>query len=170
MRRRLYFLLPSVARAERVFNELLLARIGDRHVHVLAREGTDLKELPEATLLQTTDAIHGMIQGLVLGGATGTVMGLYLWMYPASGFAPDLGMVLALAMLGALMGTWASGMIAADVRNPQLKAMYRAVDSGEVLMMVDVPKERVTEIEELMRAHHPEAHARGQEPTIPAFP
>ena len=37
-------------------------------------------------------------------------------------------------------------------------------------MMVDVPTDRVDEIEELVKKHHPEAEIEGTEPTIPAFP
>jgi len=37
-------------------------------------------------------------------------------------------------------------------------------------MMVDVPRDRVEEIEELVRSHHPEADIGGADPTIPAFP
>jgi hypothetical protein len=37
-------------------------------------------------------------------------------------------------------------------------------------MLVDVPKLRVEEIEDLVKRHHPEADVKGAEPTIPAFP
>jgi hypothetical protein len=37
-------------------------------------------------------------------------------------------------------------------------------------MLVDVPKERVENIEEMVKQHHPEADIEGTEPTIPAFP
>ncbi|HET9023545.1 MAG TPA: DUF1269 domain-containing protein, partial [Burkholderiaceae bacterium] len=44
--RRIYFLLPDVASARAIVNELLLARIEERRIHVLAREGTPLEDLP----------------------------------------------------------------------------------------------------------------------------
>src|SRR5439155_682216 len=44
MRRRLYWLLPDVESARRTVDDLLLARIEDRHMHVLARRGTDLAD------------------------------------------------------------------------------------------------------------------------------
>ena len=37
-------------------------------------------------------------------------------------------------------------------------------------MLVDVPKERVEEIETLVKKHYPDADFEGTEPTIPAFP
>ena len=52
MRRRLYWLLPDVESARRTANDLLLDRIDDAHMHYLARRGTDLGELHEASVLQ----------------------------------------------------------------------------------------------------------------------
>jgi hypothetical protein len=37
-------------------------------------------------------------------------------------------------------------------------------------MMVDVAKERVEEIDELVKRSHPEAEIKGTEPAIPEFP
>jgi hypothetical protein len=50
-------------------------------------------------------------------------------------------------------------------------AWHRVLQPGVLLMMVDVPKDRVDEIEELVKRHHPEAEIEGTEPTtIPPFP
>jgi len=37
MKRGLYFLLPNAARARQVVDELLLARIDEHHIHVIAK-------------------------------------------------------------------------------------------------------------------------------------
>ena len=42
MRRRLYFLLPDVSSARQVVDDLLLARIEARRIHVLGRRDMDL--------------------------------------------------------------------------------------------------------------------------------
>ena len=59
MRRRLYFLLPDVASTRQVVDDLLVARIEARRLHVLARRDMDLQDLPEASVLQKTDVVHG---------------------------------------------------------------------------------------------------------------
>jgi hypothetical protein len=41
----MYVTLPDVASARALANDLLLARVEDRHMHFLARRGTDLGEL-----------------------------------------------------------------------------------------------------------------------------
>ncbi len=170
MRRRLYFLLPNVQTAKAVVDELLLARIEERHIHVLAREGTPMNHLPEATLLQKSDFVHGLEQGIAVGGATGVLAGLVAVTFPPAGLVIGGGALLGIALAGAGVGAWVSSMIALDVPNVRLKEFQRAVDEGHILMMVDVPKGEVEAVTELIKRHHPEADMHGVEPTIPAFP
>src|SRR2546430_954526 len=70
MKRRLYFLLPDVASATRAANDLLLARVEDRHMHFLAKRGTALGELHEAGYLFKTDLVRGAGIGLALRGGS----------------------------------------------------------------------------------------------------
>lgn len=170
MRRRMYFLLPDLQTARQVVDELLLARIEEKHMHVLAKEGTAMENLPQATLLQKSDFVHGVEQGLAVGGATGVLAGLVAVTFPPAGLVLGGGAVLATALAGAGMGAWLSGMIATDVPNSQLKEFEEAVGNGQMLMMIDVPKDRVEDITGLVKKHHPDADMHGTEPTMPAFP
>jgi len=170
MRRRLYFLLPTVARARQVVDELLLARIDDHHIHVLAREDAPLGDLPRANILQRSDLVHGIEIGLSVGGATGILAGLVAIAFPPEGLALGGWTLLVCALAGALIGAWLAGMIGTDIPNTQLKEFEAAVESGQVLMMVDVPKDKVDTITNMIKRHHPEADMHGVEPTIPAFP
>ncbi len=170
MRRRLYFLLPNVARARQVVDELLLARIDDHHIHVMAREDIQLGDLPEANLLQRSDLVHGMEIGLSVGGGTGILAGLVAINFPPEGLILDNWVLLVTAVSGAVIGTWVAGMIGTDIPNSQLKEFKSSVDEGQILMMVDVPKAKVETVTSMIRRHHPEADMHGIEPTIPAFP
>lgn len=170
MRRRLYFILPELASAETIERELLLAKIDDHHIHFLAKDGINLGRLHVANLLQRSDLIHGMGIGMIAGGVTGALAGFGLTMSPEIGGLIGMGGVLVLGVLGALVGTWASGMIAVSIPNTRLKRFQQAIDRGEILLMVDVPVRRVAEIRELIMSHHPEAQSRGQDAQIPAFP
>ncbi len=170
MRRRLYFMLPDIKTAEVIEKELLLAHIDDRHMHFLATCDANLGTLHKANLLQRTDLLHGMFIGLVVGGITGAAIGYLLYLYPEFGASLGLGLVLGLAVAGAVFGLWASGMIAISAPNTRLKAFQKAIDEGRILLMVDVRKERVEEIMQLINAHHPEADSKGIEAHIPAFP
>ena len=61
-------------------------------------------------------------------------------------------------------------MIGVSAPSSRLKEFETAIEQGQLMMMVDVPKSRVQEITELVKSHHPEAEVEGTEPVIPAFP
>jgi hypothetical protein len=170
MRRRLYFLLPDVASARAMFNELLLARIEERHIHFLAKRGVLPPDLPDATFLQKTDIVHGAEIGVVTGGLIGIVAGTAVVLFPPEGVTLQLATVLGTALVGALLGAWTSSLAATAVPNSKLKPFHGEIESGKVLLLVDVPFRRLEQLGQLMRSRHPEAMAGGVEPTIPAFP
>ncbi|BAZ94001.1 hypothetical protein TspCOW1_10340 [Thiohalobacter sp. COW1] len=166
--RRLYFLLPDLEVTHKAVEELLLQRIDDRHIHVMARDDSELGDLPRASLAQRSDFIPGIERGITFGGATGIVAGLVALLMPEVVITG--GAILAMGLVGAGMGAWAGGMIGLDVPNSQMRRFEQPLAQGQILLMVDVPKGRVHEIEASVRKHHPEAGYGGTEPTIPAFP
>jgi len=168
--RRLYFLLPDTQTAGKLVDDLLLARVEERHIHIVAKEGTPLTELPEATLLQKGDFVPAVERGVALGGSAGLLVGLVAVAFPPAGVVLGGGALLASALVGAGIGGWMSGMIGVSVPNSRLKQFEEAVEGGKLLMLVDVPKQRVEEISALIRKHYPQVQIEGTEPTIPAFP
>jgi hypothetical protein len=170
MRRRLYFVLPDVEAARRTLDDLLLARVEDRHIHSLAHRGTDLSGLRDANVLQKTDLVHGAEVGLVVGGIGGLLLGLLAVFTPPDGVTLQLATVLATSLGGALFGAWVASLVGASVPNSRLKQFQRDIEAGHVLMMVDVPLGRVEEIRDLVHRRHPEASGGAVEPTVPAFP
>jgi hypothetical protein len=170
MRRRLYFLLPDVRSAQQIVDELLLARIEARHIHVLARRGLDLGDLPEAGLFQKTDVVHGAQLGAVLGSVAGALGGILIVAFPPSGMAMQLVTVLIAALVGAVFGIWAASLVGASVPNSKLKQFHLWIEQGKLLLMVDVPFGQGERIVQLITRRHPEAVPGGMEPTIPAFP
>jgi len=170
MRRRLYFLLPDVASARQTANDLLLARVEDRRMRFLAKRGTDLGELHEASYVQKSDLMHGAGIGLGLGGVGGLLLGLVIVTYPPQGTNPQLIVVLIAAIVGAFLGAWMASMVAAAVPNSRLKQFQGEIEGGKVLLMVDVPYGQIAQIRELVMRRHPEAVPGGQETRFPAFP
>ena len=170
MRLRMYVTLPDVASARQLANDLLLARIEDRHMHFLARRGTDLGELHEASYLQKTDTVHGAFTGLVIGGIVGVAVGLLLVYFPPGGASVQLVAVLIAAIVGAVLGVWIAGMLGLQVPNTQLKAFEQDLQEGKILLMLDLPASRYEEIRQVLARSHPEAVNRGNEPMVPAFP
>lgn len=170
MRLRMYVTLPDVASARQLANDLLLARVEDRHMHFLARRGTPLGELHEASYLQKTDAVHGAFTGLVIGGVVGVLVGLLLVYFPPGGVSIQLVAVLIAACVGSALGIWISFMMGLQVPNSQLRGFENEIEEGKVLLMLDLPAHRYEEIRQVIARTHPEAADRGNEPMVPAFP
>lgn len=170
MRLRMYLTLPDLESARRLADDLLLARIEDRHMRFLARRGTHLGELHEASYLEKTDAWHGAVTGLVLGGAIGALLGFALVQFPPGGASLQMGTVLVASLVGALLGAWVATMVGLQVPNSRLKPFEADLAAGKILLMLDVPASRRAEVAAIVSRTHPEAIDRGDEPTVPAFP
>ena len=172
MRKRIYWLLPDLKSARTTMDDLLLARIAERHIHFVAREGSDMRGLHAANVLQTSDLVRSAEIGLIVGAGVGGLLGaLVAVLYPIVDDAKQWGIVApALAIFGALFGTWTSSMIGISTPSKRLERFAAQIERGRVLLMVDVPMWRVEDIEKRLQALHPEAHLEGTEPDIPAFP
>ena len=138
-------------------------------MHFLAKRGTELGELHEASYLQKTDLTHGAGVGLAIGAGAGLLLGAAIVVFPPVGH-PESGTVLITTLIGAMLGAWMASMAAAAVPNSRLKQFQAGIAGGKILLMVDVPYARVEQIRELITTRHPEALSGGQETRFPAFP
>ena len=171
MGRRIYWLLPDLQSARRTMDDLLLARIEERHIHFVAREGTDMRGLHAANVLQTSDVVRSAEMGLIVGAGVGALVGaLAAVHYPIVGYEPQWGIAAALAVAGGLFGTWSATMIGVSTPSKRLARFTQQIEDGQILLMVDVAMWQVEEVEVRLRSLHPEAHLEGTEPDIPAFP
>ena len=170
MRRRLYFVLPDLATAIRTAHDLLLARIEDRYMHFVGRDGMSLGELHAASVAQTSDLRHSLQIGAVMGLALGALLGAYLMISPPDGLDLGVGTLMGCTIFGGMFGSWASTLIGLSVPSKQLAPFKRDVDAGKILLLVDVPADRVEEIHKLVQREHPDITDRGEDPAIPAFP
>jgi hypothetical protein len=170
MLRRIYFLVPTVAAAKAIVEELLLARIEERHMHVVAREGTPLEDLPEAKVAQSSDLVPALQRGVAAGGLAGLLAGALAVTFPPAGLVLGGGALLGLTAFGAGFGAWMSSMVGVGLPNSRIAQYQGAIDAGELLLMVDVHRDRVAEVEALVTRHHPEAELEGVDPNIPIFP
>jgi hypothetical protein len=168
--RRLYFLMPDITSTQNLVNELLLSHVEERHIHVIAKEGTPMEELPEANFLQSSDFIPAIERGLTLGAITGVLCGLVAMTFPPAGLVIGGGAVFAMGAAGAGVGGLLSSMVGMSISSSRLKKFEEAVDEGKFLMLIDVARPRVEAVEEIVKSHHPEADIEGTEPLVPPFP
>lgn len=170
MQRRLYFLLPDIETTHKVVEQLLLARIKEDDMYVVAHESAHTGDLPEAGIAQTSDLAGSAERGAAAGGVTGVLAGLAAMAFPPAGIAVGGGLVAATGLAGAGFGAWASSMIGIRHSSSQIQEYEKAIEQGKVLMMVDVPKARVEEIQDKIKEQYPDARIEGTDPHKPAFP
>ena len=135
MRKRIYWLLPDLKSARATMDDLLLAHIEERHIHFVAREGTDMRGLHAANVLQTSDVVRSAEIGLLVGAGLGGLLGaLVAVFYPIVGDEAQLGLVVpGLAIFGALFGIWTSTMIGISTPSKRLQRFAAHIERGQVL-------------------------------------
>jgi hypothetical protein len=158
MKRRLYFLFANAEQAWRALNDLDALGVDRAQMHALARPEVDLGDLPPASERQQRDILTRLERGLWDGN---------LVLFALAG----LGLIVA-AVLGSLLGVVAAAVVmlasflggawfAMSVPNVHLDEFRTALQHGEILLMVDVSRDCVDDVEELMNRRHPEATVGG---------
>ncbi|MGZ8175866.1 MULTISPECIES: DUF1269 domain-containing protein [Methylobacter] len=163
--RRIYFLVPNIAITHKIVEELQVEGIEDRHIHILAKRDTPLEGLPEAGISIKTDFLPAVERGVALGGSTGLLAGLIGLRF--AGFAIAGGPLLGIIMAGATIGSLMGGLAGMNSGNSRLRQFEEAIERGELLVLIDTPKDRIEAIRKLVIKHHPEAEFEGIEPILP---
>lgn len=158
--RRTYFLVPDIETTREIVDELLIASIEERHIHVLGRQDAPLEDLPEAGFLQKTDFVPALEQGLALGAGTGLLAGLIAMVMP-TGLVLGGGAVFAIGLAGAGLGGLMSSMIGSSFGSRRIEQFQAAVDRGHYLVMVDTHRDRVEEVRQLIKKYYPSAECEG---------
>ena len=163
--KRIYFLVPTIKITHKIVDELQSEGIEERHIHILAKRDTPLEGLPEAGVSIKTDFLPAVERGVALGGTTGLLAGLIGLRF--AGFAIAGGPLLAAIMAGATIGSMMGGLAGMNSGNSRLKKFETAIEQGELLVLVDIPQERIEVIKNLVIKHHPDAEFEGIEPILP---
>jgi hypothetical protein len=160
--------MPDTASARRAMHDLVQARVDVGHVHFAASEGADLTGLRAANVWQTSDLVHAAKTGWVVGSASGMAVGLIAALtFPVMGDDPELELAVVLGVLGGVVGAWSASMIGISIPSPRLRRFEGALAQGWILLMVDLPRSRVQEIESLLRVAHPDALFEGEAQQVP---
>lgn len=166
--KRLCFLVPDADSAHGVVDDLRTLGLRDSDIYVVANEETPLGDLPDAGRVEESDFYPQLKRGLAMGGTIGIIGGLVAMRVAGTVFGG--GAVLLLGLIGAGFNGLLAAMSGAAFPNSRLTEFEQAIESGHVLVMVDVPRERIEEIERVVRGRHPEIEIEKIEPHTPVVP
>lgn len=158
MDRRLYFLLPDRTHALSVVEDLSRVGIKPECIHALADKRTRMDGLPPASPRQESDTSGKLEKAL--------------WNSNLISFALAFGCFIYLLITGHFNGwlllptsvmavNFITGLKFSNLPNTHLGEFRDALAHGEILLLVDVPESRVSEIEHCVHHHHPEAATGG---------
>lgn len=169
MRHRLYYLHPDIQSARRTLDELLLARIEERHIRFMTDGRPIPADLPEASVMHKTDLLHGAALGMLFGAGFGLGLAFLIVSYLELNETRALVFMVS-TIIGLFLGGWAASMAGAAIPNSQLRQFQSELEKGKLLLIVDVPARRVTQIEEILQQRHPEMQFCGEDTHRPVFP
>lgn len=165
MLRRLFFLFPNEVKAQRAVNQLLFLKIAIRHIHAIS-PGNKLTTLPEATDRQKNDTTFKVERFLWYANLLVFLIALLVLIASTIFF----NSLLIFFSLGLMLVTFiAAEQFVVKVPDVHLTEFTDALSHGEVLLMVDVPRHIVAEIENYIHYRHPEAVVGGVGWTLDAF-
>lgn len=164
--RRLYFIVPDEPQAVKLVADLEAAGVERRQIHALAGKGASLQTLPPASERQRRDMVWHL-ERLLWTGNLGLFAVATAGLMVSLLFDSATGAFLSAAVMAASF--IAGFLFATRVPDVHLDEFRGVLAHPEVLLMVDVPKRRVAEIEEMVSRRHPEATAGGAGWTIEAL-
>lgn len=156
MSKRLYLLSPDINHCKNLVADLRKQGIADRHMHSIGGFGVELDDLPAAGLLQRTELLRGLLSGMGMGGSAGYLGVVLAIEFPGPALSIDESALYLGALVGAIFGGIISSMIKIHEHHHKLDDFETEIERGAVLLMVDVPKQRVPEFMDLLHRHHPQ--------------
>ena len=157
--KRLTFLAPDLDHARTVTEGLREQGISDEMMHVVAEDHEMLQQahIHEATEMETSELESDFDWGIVAGGVLGLVLGFITLGVQVFGFEFGILSLLVMTIIGAFCGGWIGKTIGESTPSSDLAKYQHALAAGQILMMVDVPVEKVPAVYKLVRSVCPKA-------------
>ena len=145
MNKRHVFATPNVATAEAVVREARRLGIGKDCILLEARSDIEIGRIADERKNVSMDIIPAAWHGTIYGAGAGLLAGLLAMYVPF--FRVSLGGALALMVVGALVGTWASVLIGSALPDEVRRTFAAEIESGQVLVVIDAEPEAFEQIE-----------------------
>lgn len=150
MKKRHVFATPNVATAERVEAEARRLGVGKDSMFLEARPDIEIRRIDDDDKNVSMDIIPAAWHGTLYGAVAGFVAGLIAMYIPF--FGVSLAGAGALAVVGALVGTWASVLIGSALPDEVRRTFAAEIDAGQVLVVIDAEPEEFAAIEPALAA------------------
>lgn len=158
MMRRLFLLFPDLIHSKGLVSDLEHYGIQHSHVHAVSRQDVTIDDLPSANWSQKHDATYKLERFLWLANlcvffSALVILLLLLWQGQY---------ILAMAPLALMVSCYVAGnFFATHIPNAHLSQFQNAIAHREVLLLVDVPKKSLHQVETAIHKHHPEVVVGG---------
>jgi len=170
---RICFLSPDVAHTERFVDLLLKRDVGRDLIHVVANHEVANHEVAESSLpdagAESSDFLPAYVRGVSIGSVVGLFAGLTAVAFPPFGVVFGSGAILVSTLAAAGVGGLMSGIAGAAFTNSRLNEFKDAIAAGQLLVLVDLPPNRVQEIESAIQQAEPAIQLMGVEPPTPVL-
>lgn len=160
--KRLFYLTRSIDSVADISDDLHAEGVSNWRFHIVSKDEAGLytHRLHRASVIDRTDLVRyverGMMIGTLLGAAfilTAQVTGALNW---------PMGAWVALMGFAILAGGWLGGFGGIGAENYRIRRFHNAIEQGQYLVMVDVPKKHVATMKQLMAENHPEAQLQAE--------
>jgi len=163
MFRRLNFLLPNAKLAQNIVSELATLGVDEENIYTYAENNIDISALNPATKNQVHDeALH--VENMFWKGNL-QLFFVFLIICITALFTQQH--LLALTSIGIMFISFMGGyFFVKHIPHTHLTSFKHATNHNELLVMVDLPNEKVGFVENLIHRHHPAAIEGGSSWTL----
>lgn len=152
MKTRHVFRTESLPAARLAMQAARSAGVPDADLSLIARSDIELEKIPDDRKIVDMDIIPAALRGTLGGGVAGLLAGVVAIAIPPLGVT--LAGAGAIALAGALMGTWSAALVGASVPDPVRQSFEDEIAAGRILLVIDGE-------DELLRASEPAIVATG---------
>ena len=164
MLKRLYLVADSIEATSAATERLREAGIDDRYLAVVSRDaaGLRLNGIPGAPLHEHLDVIHTGLRRALLFGAVGLAAGLGMMVVQPFPWPTEAWHVAILTAFTGCFGAWQGGMLGLSREHYRLEPFHEDLEAGHYVMMVDVPPDRESAVEQAVDGMPMAVRRRGE--------
>jgi len=159
MKRRLYYLIPGTTQAAKLVDRLEQKGIKPRYIHAIVNREIDLSELPLTNVRQRKDIGKHIEKWMWDTDLVLFFIALLSLLLMIIQQVPGWSLIIP---IGIMAITFVLGhYFVRRIPNVHLDEFCNAMKHEEIILMIDVPRHSIWDIQQWIKRHHPEAVTGG---------